>query len=382
MSTSLPDRTNGTTGIVDAATTSGQQKTNLGTLRDFIADLFGTTTAALRTVWEAFRLHSPATLHNASLTFSVGSSALTLALKTRAGATPSATDPVLIGQRSATAGNGDFNLRAVTAATSLVVSSGSTLGLGNSDSTAVYVYAIDNAGTIELAISQTWLGPSGITTTTAEGGAGAADSAAGIYSTTARSNVPFRAIAKLAVPQTTAGTYAAVPTSCQLWPFDQPVSAAPANVTVGTSQATTSGTSIDFTSIPSGVKRIVMMLNGVSISGTANLRIQLGDSGGVETSGYSGSVSAGAGVSNFTSGFDLDFASASAVVYGQIIFSLCDASNTWIASGLFVSPATSSSGRSLAGVKQTSATLDRVRLTTSNGTDTFDAGAVNIQYES
>lgn len=382
MSTTLPDRTNGTNGIVDTSTTAGQQKTNLGNLRDFIADLFGTVTSALATVWTAFRLHSPATLHNGSLTFSVGSSALTINLKTRAGATPSATDPVLIGQRSSTAGNGDFNLRAVTAATSLVVSSGSTLGLGNSDSTPVYVYAIDNAGTVELAISQTWLGPSGITSTTAEGGAGGADLAAGVYSTTARSNVPFRAIAKLSVPQTTAGTYAAVPTACQLWPFDPPTPATPANITVGTSVATTSGTSIDFTGIPSTAKRIVMMLNGVSTNGTSNLRIQLGDSGGIETSGYNGSVSAGASVTNFTAGFETEFASASAVIYGQIVFNLCDASNTWMASGNFVSPATSASGRHLAGVKQTSATLDRVRLTTANGTDTFDAGAVNIQYES
>jgi hypothetical protein len=222
MSTSLPDRTNGSTGIVDAATTSGQQKTNLGTLRDFIADLFGTTTAALRTVWEAFRLHGPDTLANASLTFAVGSSALTITLKTRAGATPSATDPVLVSQRSSTVGNGDFNLRAATAATSLVVSSGSTLGLANNDSTPVYVYLLDNAGTQELAISQKWFGASGIVSTTAEGGAGAADSATVMYSTTARSNVPFRAVARLTMPQTTAGTYAAVPTACQLVPFPTP----------------------------------------------------------------------------------------------------------------------------------------------------------------
>lgn len=222
MSTSLPDRTNGSTGIVDAATTSGQQKTNLGNLRDFIADLFGTTTAALRTVWEAFRLHGPATLANASLSFSVAANALTINVRTRAGATPSATDPVLLGQRSATAGNGDFNLRAVTAATSLVVSSGSTLGLGNADSTFVYVYLLDNAGTQELAISQAWFGASGIVSTTAEGGAGAADSASVMYSASARSNVPFRALARLQVPQTTAGAYTALPTACQLWPFDPP----------------------------------------------------------------------------------------------------------------------------------------------------------------
>lgn len=224
MSTTLPDTT-ASGGLENAATTQGQQKSNLSALRNFINDLFGSTTAALRTVWEAFRLHGGDTLANAALTFAVGSSALTITLKTRAGATPSATDPVLVSQRSATAGNGDFNLRAATAATSLVISSGSTLGHGNSDSSALYVYLIDNAGTPELAISKTWLGPSGIVSTTAEGGAGGADSGSTTYSTTSRSSVPFRALAKLTAPQTTAGTWAAVPTACQLWPFDPPSSA-------------------------------------------------------------------------------------------------------------------------------------------------------------
>lgn len=258
MSTLLPDRT-GAASIEDSATTVGQQKTNLGKLRDFLADLFGTTTATLQTAWQTFRLQEPGQVANASLTFSVGSSALTIALKTRAGANASATDPVIIGQRSATAGNGDYNQRTVTAALSLVVSSGSTLGLASNEPSYLYVYLIDNAGTQELAISKTWLGPAGIVSTTAEGGAGAADSGSVAYSTTSRSNVPFRALARLVAPQSTAGTWAAVPTTCQLWPFDPPGVVAPnlfyaglqaawastTTVTLGTGRARDTGDTFD-----------------------------------------------------------------------------------------------------------------------------------------
>lgn len=243
MSTLLPDRT-GAGSIEDSATTVGQQKTNLGKLRDFINDLFGTTTAALQTVWQAFRLQDPAQVANASLTFAVGSSALTIALKTRAGATASATDPVIIGQRSATAGNGDYNQRTVTAALSLVVSSGSTLGLASNEPSYLYAYLMDNAGAQELAISKTWFGAAGIMSTTAEGGAGAADSGSVAYSTTARSNLPFRALARLVAPQSTAGTWAAVPTTCQLWPFDPPAAALPGLFYAGLQAAWASTTTI------------------------------------------------------------------------------------------------------------------------------------------
>lgn len=218
MSTTLPDKTNGSTGIIDTPTV-GQQKSNLGALRDFIYDLFGGSTAALRTVWEAFRLHGQDTFTNGSLAFSVGANALTIALKTRAAATPSATDAVLIAQRSATAGNGDFNLRAVTGALSLTVSSGSVLGCADGETSFLHAYLIDNAGTQELAVSKAFFGASGIVSTTAEGGAGAADSASVMYSATARSNVPFRCIGRFRAPQTTAGTWTAVPTAVELWPF-------------------------------------------------------------------------------------------------------------------------------------------------------------------
>jgi hypothetical protein len=158
---------------------------------------------------------------------------------------------------------------------------------------------------------------------------------------------------------------------------------ATSSLTLATAQATTSGTSIDFTGIPSWVKRITVMLNEVSTIGTANYLLQIGDSGGIETSGYTSNTvtndSAGnANGATFSSGFVWYSNSAS---YAQIgLWTLVNVSgNTWIATHTAYLQGTNivSGG----GVKALSGTLDRVRLTTVNGTDTFDAGSVNISYE-
>lgn len=154
----------------------------------------------------------------------------------------------------------------------------------------------------------------------------------------------------------------------------------------GTAQASTSGTSIDFTSIPSWVKRVTVMFVGVSTNGTSKPRIQLGDSGGVETTGYAGSTSAiasaSANSSNFTDGFEFNTVqTGAAVLHGSVVFSLFSAStNTWVCNAALMDSASTYS--SLAGgSKSLSATLDRIRITTVNGTDTFDAGSINILYE-
>lgn len=146
---------------------------------------------------------------NISLSTSVASNALTIALKTKAGTDASATDPITVGFRNSTLTDGTYNTREITAALSLVISSGSTLGHVNAVASPIYVYLIDNAGTPELAVSTTLFDTGGVVTTVAEGGAGAADSLSVMYSTTARSSVPFRYIGKLLSTQTTAGTWAA-----------------------------------------------------------------------------------------------------------------------------------------------------------------------------
>ena len=156
-------------------------------------------------------------------------------------------------------------------------------------------------------------------------------------------------------------------------------------VTSGTAQATTSGTSIDFTSIPAWVKRITLLMSGISTNGTSNLLIQIGDSGGVENTGYVGSSNFVLG--NVSSGSDTStagalFASNSAanVLYGKIDIELLDGT-TWMMTGALARPSGGGGGYYAQYSKALSGTLDRVRLTTVNGTDAFDAGSVNILYE-
>jgi hypothetical protein len=156
-------------------------------------------------------------------------------------------------------------------------------------------------------------------------------------------------------------------------------------ITSGTAVASTSGTSIDFTSIPSWVKRITVMFAGVSTSGTSQLQIQIG-SGSVSTSGYASAASYSSIATTqttATSGFILEptgSTSAAALRYGSVVFTLIG-SNTWTSQGASYST-TGATAPACAGVSPAlAATLDRVRITTVNGTDTFDAGSINILYE-
>lgn len=159
------------------------------------------------------------------------------------------------------------------------------------------------------------------------------------------------------------------------------------NATLAAEQASTSGTSIDFTGIPSGVKRITIMFKGVSTNGTSLPIIQIGDSGGIETSGYLGACShlsnaAAVITSAFTTGFGVTGSmGAASVIHGSVVLSLENsAAFSWVSSAniAFSDAAQVSTG---GGSKSTSAELDRVRITTVNGTDAFDAGAIAISYE-
>jgi hypothetical protein len=154
-----------------------------------------------------------------------------------------------------------------------------------------------------------------------------------------------------------------------------------------TAQASTSGTAIDFTSIPSWVKRITVMLAGVSTNGTSRWLIQIGTSGGVQTSGYTGAVldsnsTDAVAATSETSGFTFaSITSSSTTFSGAVTLSLLNsATGLWVLSGAvgdYNSPYLTVS----AGSKTLSGTLDRLRVTTNNGTDAFDAGSINILYE-
>jgi hypothetical protein len=155
-----------------------------------------------------------------------------------------------------------------------------------------------------------------------------------------------------------------------------------APIVSATAQASTSGTSIDFTGIPSWVKRITVMFNGVSTNGTSFNQIQIG-SGSFTTSGYASQFwTGGANSGVITTGFGIfSLGSAGNSFSGSVVFTNITG-NTWVSNGLLIYPNTASNGWSSAGVSPAlGGTIDRVRITTVNGTDTFDAGSINILYE-
>ncbi len=164
----------------------------------------------------------PSSLLNYSLVASVGSSALTIALKNAVGNNPSSAAPVKFNFRAATAADGDTDTVSHAAALSTVISSGSTAGHVNGIADWLYIYAINNAGALELAWSSSPSWDEGSRqTTVAEGGAGAADARNVLYSTTQRTNVAVRLIGRMKSTQSTAGTWAAVPTEISLPPFNK-----------------------------------------------------------------------------------------------------------------------------------------------------------------
>jgi hypothetical protein len=141
-----------------------------------------------------------------------------------------------------------------------------------------------------------------------------------------------------------------------------------------------SGTAVDFTGIPPWAKRITISFENLSTSGTTGVSLQLGDSGGIETSGYLCGTSNNQGS---TTEFILTGGSsvAAAVYHGSIVLTLVDAANSKWTAAAIVARSDVTVCFSLGGSKATSAVLDRVRLKTGNGVETFDAGSVNILYE-
>lgn len=158
----------------------------------------------------------------------------------------------------------------------------------------------------------------------------------------------------------------------------------PNNIKLQTIQLSTSGTLIDFNLIPVGVKKITLMLNGVSTNGTSGVQLRIG-SGSIATSGYTGSTSLlvnpnFVSVTTPTNGFNLGtYAVATTFLNSVISLNLMDG-NTWMASmnGSYYTQNVTTQGT---GSVTLSGVLDRLRITTINGTDVFDAGSVNISWE-
>ena len=147
---------------------------------------------------------------------------------------------------------------------------------------------------------------------------------------------------------------------------------------------TASSTSVDFTSIPSWVKRITMLLDGVSTNGTANLLCRIGTGGVVATSGYLGTITvltnaAAVQVSDASTSLAVSATTGTANTCVSTIVWAKLSGNTWVGtSSTRTSTTVTTTGNSSVTL---SGALDIVRLTTGNGTDTFDAGTINILYE-
>jgi hypothetical protein len=207
--------TNGTTVTLANACTAGDtvviQVFNLTSISGALPLTGGTVTGATTfnsTVTANSIVSTNTTAPIQPITASVAANALTVTL-----------NPTSLNFRSSTLGSGTVNTRTVSTAISMTVSSGSTLGTVNATASRIVVLAIDNAGTVELAVVNiaggNQLDETNLISTTAEGGAGAADSANVIYSTTARTSVPYRVVGFIDSTQTTAGTWATAPSTIQ-----------------------------------------------------------------------------------------------------------------------------------------------------------------------
>lgn len=283
--------------------------------------------------------------------------------------------------------NGTTTSITFTSDISITAPSGATLGTTSGALSRIVILALNNAGTVVLGLTNSTnntisFDETELVATTAI--SAAATSANVVYSAAGLSNVPYRVVGYIESTQATAGVWASSPSKVQ-GQGGQAIIGIGARVALSPAQNTTSGTSLDFTSIPNWAKRITLSLAEVSTSGTAALQVQLGTSGGVVTTGYlSGATNTQNGAAtvglNATSGILLNAASAAAVVtHGSITFTNVSG-NLWVGSGSFgrsdIGAASNGGGRvSLGG------TLDRIRLTTVGGTDTFDLGSCSIFYE-
>lgn len=156
---------------------------------------------------------------------------------------------------------------------------------------------------------------------------------------------------------------------------------------VGTPVATTSGTSVDIsTSIPSWARKLTLTFSGVSTSGTSLPLIQVGSSGGYETTSYTSSCTnitdtGSVSVASSTAGFVINSNIATNTLFGTVILSLHSSStNDWKLSGA-MHRGDADRSLVLSGSKALSAALDRIRITTVGGVNTFDAGSVTLRYE-
>ena len=363
----------GKTGIAGTPS-NAEAKAAFGQLWDYVVGRLGGDAAAPAPT-DAEKAAARAALAVANkiepISAAVTTGALTLTL-----------NPTALEFRSNALTSGAVNSRSVSSALTLVVPLGATLGSTSAVLSKLMLLAIDNAGTVELAVcnGSLSLDESTLISTTVLNAA--SDSASVIYSATALTNVPFRIVGYVESTQATAGTWATAPSKVQGigGQIRQASITSGGGITQGTAVASTSGTAIDFTGIPSWAKRITVMFSGVSTTGVSALLLQLG-SGTVTTTGYNGSASnAGNVATAYTAGIPVTNGSAAAGLYSGVYTLANVTGNTWVASGnVGGAGGVQSTGN---GSVTLSGPLDRIRSTAANGTDIFDGGLINIFWES
>ncbi len=189
--------------------TSGSTVVRQGVGSDDLA-LFADSTQTNGIIYKN-SINDPSWLNNIGIAASVAANALTIAVKTSAGSDASSSDPIKAAFGSSTITSGQFSIVSLTAALSLTISSGSTLGQRNATESDIYVFLINNAGTIKLGVSRVKLPEDTLWTSVAEGGAGGADLSYELYSDAVYTNVRIRCIGIITNTQATAGTWATSP---------------------------------------------------------------------------------------------------------------------------------------------------------------------------
>lgn len=160
-------------------------------------------------------------LQSVGISATVASNILTIALKQKDGSTdPSASVPSRISFRDSTATNGAYSTISVTSALSLDITNGSTLGTISGAASYLYVYAINNSGTVVLGVSgSNFFEDGSLQDTTAEGGAGTADDGQTIYAASTLVGKAIRLIGRVLITEATAGAWATSPTEVSINPF-------------------------------------------------------------------------------------------------------------------------------------------------------------------
>jgi hypothetical protein len=173
------------------------------------------------------------TSNNCSITTSIAASALTIALKDAAGADPSSSSPCIINFRSATATSGVHTQVSVQAATSVVISNGSSLGSVATSTITPYVYAINNAGTVVLGVENGSPRDEGsVASSTAEGGAGTADSGGVIYTTSAQTSKALRLLGRVTIAPAASFAWTNAATEVSNFPLNHAITTSWASCTM------------------------------------------------------------------------------------------------------------------------------------------------------